>query len=533
MSSWRVRIGIALLAIIAVAASALAIKQVVRLDEAEEDNEQLQKDLAATRARVDELEENAATPEEGPNAGGSSTGDLGGLEDLFGGEDALSDLFGGSGSTDLLQCLSTTGEGTEDALGGLLEGIADGEQPNPDKALEGLFGGLAPSEGGDRTGRAEISAISRAVEKIRKLHFREEVDATFLRPDKLAARATRSFLRDYGPGDADDEERLLTALGAIPRGTNLRLLTKKLLESQIAGFYVPETNRLFVPGSPDKPLSATEKSIVAHELEHAVADQRLDIPLPDKTDPSKIDSTLATLAVIEGDASLTMQRYTLEYIPVFEQLSMLNDPAYVQAQTALENIPHYLVQQLAFPYIDGLEFTCDLYSNGGWNAVNRAYDNPPDTTAQVLFFDRYRNRKRPANLDDPKTPPGNWTPTFSGTFGAANLMWLFEAPGGDDSKALSDPRRRVSAWAGGEVNVWSRGGESAVALHVTERPEAEGLCDSIKEWYDLAFDDDATTTTGDELTFDGRVQDAVIRCSEDEVQVGMGPDLTTARSLAG
>jgi hypothetical protein len=532
MSSWRVRIGIALLAIIAVAASALAVTQLVRLNGAEEDNDQLQEDLAATRARVDELEENAAAPDEGQSPGDSSTGDLGGLEDLFGSDDALGDIFGGSGSTDLLQCLSAPGSGTDDALGGLLEGIAEGEQPNPDKALEGLFGGLAPSKGGDRPGRAEIAAISRAVEKIRKLRFTEDVDATFLRPDKLAARATRSFLRDYRPEDADDEERLLTALGAIPRGTNLRLLTKRLLESQIAGFYVPKTNRLFVPGAPNEPLSATEKSIVAHELEHAVADQRLDIPLPDKTDPSKIDSTLATLGVIEGDASLTMQRYTLAYIPVFEQLSMLNDPAYVQAQAALADIPHYLVQQLAFPYIDGLAFTCDLYSRGGWNAVNRAYDNPPNTTAQVLFPDRYRDHERPVNLGDPKKPPGGWAPTFSGTFGAANLMWLFEAPGGDESKALSDPRHRVAAWAGGEVHVWSRSADSAVALSVAERPRADGLCDSIKEWYDVAFDDDNAVDIGGQLAFEGGSQDAAIECSDDEVRVGIGPDRDTTRSLA-
>jgi hypothetical protein len=533
MSSWRIRIAIALLAIIAVAASALAVTQLAWLNEAEHDNEQLQEDLAATKERVDELEDAAASAED-QNAGDSSTGDVGGLEDLFGGEEGLGDLFSGSGAADLLRCLSPAEGGTEDALGGLLESIAEGEQPNPDKALEGLFGGLAPSEGSDRPGRAEIAAISRAVEKIRKLRFKQRVDATFLAPDELAERATRLFLRDYPPADAEDEQRLLVALGAIPPGTDLRQLTKRLLETQVAGFYVPKTSRLFVPGAPNKPLSATEKSIVAHELEHAVADQRLEIPLPHQPDPREIDANLATLAVIEGDASLTMQRYTLAYIPVFEQLSMLNDPAYAQAQAALEDIPHYLVEQLSFPYIDGLEFTCHLYSNGGWNAVNRAYDNPPDTTAQVLFPDRYRKHERPVDPGDPKTPPGDWTPAFSGTFGAANLMWLFEAPGGDESLALSDPRRRVATWAGGEVHVWSRGADSAVALRVAERPGADGLCDSIKEWYDLAFDDDDdTTTTRDELSFDGPVQDALVRCSEDEVQVGMGPDLTTARSLTG
>jgi hypothetical protein len=46
-----------------------------------------------------------------------------------------------------------------------------------------------------------------------------------------------------------------------------------------------------------------------------VSDQRLGIPLPDDPSPSKIDESIAMLAVIEGDATLTMQRYTISEIP--------------------------------------------------------------------------------------------------------------------------------------------------------------------------------------------------------------------------
>jgi hypothetical protein len=509
VSTRLARIGIALLAIIALTASTLAVVQFVRLHEAEENNERLQRDLAEAKARIDELDDDASD-----KASGNSAGDQGGLQDLFGGQDAFRDLFGARGSADLVQCVTASGRGPEDALGGLLSGISD-------------------PTARDRPGRAEVTAITSAVEKIRKLRLDERVDATFLRPDKLARRATRLFLRDYPREDADDEERLLVALGAIPRATDLRRLTKKLLETQIAGFYVPKTNRLFVPGAPDEPLTATEKSIVAHELEHALVDHTLDLPLPGRPDPSQIDSNLATLAVVEGDATLTMQRYTFAYIPVFEQLSIVSDPTYVRAQAALADIPHYLVQQLSFPYIDGLEFTCYLYAKGGWNAVNRAYENPPHTSAQVLFPDRYRRGFRAENLDDPSTPSGRWTHEFGGTFGAANLMWLFEAPGGDTSQALSDPRARASAWGGGEVHVWARDRESAVALRIIERAGADGLCGSIREWYEATFDNDDLVRTGDRWTFDGPVQDAVIRCREHEVHVGIGPNVATARSLIG
>jgi hypothetical protein len=149
---------------------------------------------------------------------------------------------------------------------------------------------------------------------------------------------------------------MLEALGAIPFDSNLRAVTKDLLESQVAGFYVPMTNELFVPGDPDEPMSAVERTIIAHELEHAVSDQRLGIPLPDDPSPSKIDESIATLSVVEGDATLTMQRYTISEIPVFEQLSLLNDASLAKSEKALEDVPHYLQQQLTFPYLSGLEY---------------------------------------------------------------------------------------------------------------------------------------------------------------------------------
>ena len=36
-----------------------------------------------------------------------------------------------------------------------------------------------------------------------------------------------------------------------------------------------------------------------------------------------------------------------------------------------------------------MNFACSLFSEGGWEAVDAAYDNPPATTVEILFPELY------------------------------------------------------------------------------------------------------------------------------------------------
>jgi hypothetical protein len=526
--SGRVRRAIiAALAILVVASSALAVAQFNRADSARRSNRDLEDRLNRAEDRISELEEDRS--QEGTNPLDDLLED-GGLGDLLGGGD-LSDLLGGD-SAGLVDCLAGGGSGGGDALDGLLGDIAGGGSGDPEKALEDLFGGLGGNSSGGPA-KGQIPKISTAVEKVRKLKFRDDVDVTFMPPKRLARRAARLFLEDYPANVARTEQKMLIALGAIPAETDLRATMKDLLESQVAGFYVPRDKTLFVPGNPKKELTAIEKTVIAHELEHALADQRLDLPIPEQTDPNKMDENIAALSLVEGDATLTMQRYSLTAIPMFEQLTILSDPAYTASQQALEGIPQYLVDQLQFPYVDGLNFTCDLQKRGGWKAVNKAYDDPPTTSAQVLFPTRYRRGEDAAAIRPPREPGAGWRESLDSSFGAANLLWLFKAPGGDENAALSDPLDRVSAWGGGRISMWSRGDDAAVAVTLVQRKGETGLCDSVAEWYEAVFDDDSAAATrgSEEMAFEG-AQDAVLVCSDDKVRLGIGPDLTTARTVS-
>jgi hypothetical protein len=56
-----------------------------------------------------------------------------------------------------------------------------------------------------------------------------------------------------------------------------------------------------------------------------------------------------------------------------------------------DRTPAYIQSQLTFPYFWGLNFVRSLYLEGGWAAVDAAYQNPPLSSEQILHPERYPN----------------------------------------------------------------------------------------------------------------------------------------------
>jgi hypothetical protein len=282
-------------------------------------------------------------------------------------------------------------------------------------------------------------------------------------------------------------------------------------------------------------LSAIDRITLSHELDHALTDQALGIPLPDEPEIGREDADLAALALVEGDATLVMQRYSAT-LGLDEQLQLLDPEAIAQSEAGLGDFPPYLEQELRFPYEEGMSFVCDLYAEGGWEAVDRAYADPPVSTAQVLFPQRYLASDEPVeprSLDALGRP---WRRSARLQLGAANLLWLFSAPGGDRAAALPDPLSRVAGWGGGEVELWVDGSRTAVGISVAPDPTASdaGLCNSVDAWYRASVPGDVERAGVGPwaLVADGATQDAVLACELGSPRLGIAPDLRTARALA-
>lgn len=432
------------------------------------------------------------------------------------------------------------GEGAEGedpgGLGGLLPGLDD-------DVARCLLGDALEDPGallgeGDITGPAteQVTAIADAVEEERELTFEEEVAPTFVTGDEMEERVRALAGSGYSEQEADVDRRLLAALGAIPADLDLRQTVVDLTAGQVAGYYDPDTGELVVlADDPGRPLGAEEQMTLAHELDHALTDQRVRLPV-DEDAPGGDDADLAALALVEGDATVLMQRFAIAHVGA-AGLFGAGGPDAGAAQEQLAESPHFLRQQLVFPYLEGLRFVCARESEGGWAAVDAAYRALPATTAEIMFPERYGDA--PADPPDPVAPGDGWTEARRDTFGAAPLLWLLEAPGGDQAAALDGARERAAAWGGGEVAAWTNGDATAVGLSLAGRDgdggTAPALCETVVDWYRASFPDatDAGPAPGEALAVDGEHQDAVLRCDAGTARLGIAPDLATARRIAG
>jgi len=126
---------------------------------------------------------------------------------------------------------------------------------------------------------------------------------------------------------------------------------------------------------------STAYRVIAHELEHVLQYQyfRIDVE-------GSLDRVLALRSLIEGDADLVADMYVsmrgLEGTSRITQLP-LNDP-------------HISIELL--PYIYGEGFVKYLYDLGGWELVNKAFNEPPKSMEQVIHPEKYISGEGPANV---------------------------------------------------------------------------------------------------------------------------------------
>lgn len=394
--------------------------------------------------------------------------------------------------------------------------------------------GLLPDRKAGTDPDAQLHQIADALQGLRMLRFERVPVPVYVTADEMSRRVRAELMRSSSPDETAAEARGLVALGALPPGADLEALTAEALGGQVAGFYDPDTGELVVARSGTSGgLDGQSRIVLAHELDHALTDQAIGLPDDvDRPEPGAEDAALGRLALVEGDATLAMQQYGLAYVPLLDQLSGLGGA--LASQEQLARLPDYLQRSLVFPYVAGLSFACALHRAGGWAAVDAAYRRPPTSTAQVLFPERYAAHEAPVDPRGPAAPGPGWTPLPRRSFGAAELRWLLEAPGGRPDRAVDDAARRTAGWAGGELQVWVDGDRTATGVALVQHAGQAPLCATMAAWYTAAFGGGTRVDRlpGEELAVDGARQDAVVRCQGDDVRIGIAPDFGTARAIA-
>jgi hypothetical protein len=264
---------------------------------------------------------------------------------------------------------------------------------------------------------ASIDQSMRDVERIRGLKFLHPVRTVSIDRARLPSILHEQIEKSL-PYSFDDYLLVLTSLRLVdPGAKNLEASMIGLMEQQVLAFYDPLTHVYYaIAGMPaGLPAGASalglDDAVAVHELTHAIQDQHFGISKFDAESRDDSDLALALHSLVEGEASLVMLAKMVE--PMGQTLDSLtsNDSivnAIAGAATMMANTsadtPRYFTESLAIPYTAGLRFVIEAYRRGGWERVNRIYEDPPRSMREVLHPDEYFSGRRTSN-PFPLRPP--------------------------------------------------------------------------------------------------------------------------------
>jgi hypothetical protein len=314
--------------------------------------------------------------------------------------------------------------------------------PGPSDLINGLLAGLMGFE--------DVTAeeLQDDVEDIGGLPFKAPVPLDFIGPAEMR-RYLREVIDDqYPPARAEADGRLLKALDLLPPDASLRDLRTRLLEENVAGFYDerPGRKKLYAV-SDDRTMTPSNQIVLAHELRHAMQDQYVDVhrALPESVGDFD-DRRVALMALLEGDATLVMERFLMRRLGL---------PAAADADLSgaglatpmLPGVPDVLRDHLLVPYLAGRDFVRALHARAGWDSVRRAWDDPPRSTEQVLHPEKYVAREEPRAVRR-GAAPRHGRLLQEGVLGEALLRTLL-GPGGERGAAgWAATGTRCGRWTG-------------------------------------------------------------------------------------
>ena len=299
--------------------------------------------------------------------------------------------------------------------------------------------------------------------EIRELPLAAEIVESFLTRDELRERLPELVAEELSPAEAEAISRAWAAFGLLPPGSDFAQLYLGLLDEQVAGYYDPEEDEMVVVGDDD--LDATDEFTYVHETVHALQDQHLGLAeiLAAHADRSS-DQVLAVTSLYEGDAMAATYDYVASHPGLAARLAM----AALGGTEQVESVPPILSLGLLFPYLDGLGFVAELRATGGWEAVDAAYADLPQSTEQILHPEKYleRDAPTPVALPDLGAALGDgWQAVEEDDLGELQIAILLAdlEPGeGLDLTAarvdLPEPATDAAAgWDGDRYALWASG----------------------------------------------------------------------------
>ena len=326
-------------------------------------------------------------------------------------------------------------------------------EPDPDLPV---IEGLSP----------EISALVweavEITEGIRGLEFEELPVITVLSPEEFEARVRMEV--DSELEDIEIDEALFKLLGLLEPDADLRALYGDLYGENVAGFYSSDDRELVIPASGEK-FTGLQTLTLVHELIHALTDQHFDFGsrMDELIDRQLFDPASGLVGLVEGDATLAEFVY-VNSLDIAARNRLAAE--YADYEPPDIDIPLFMEKALYFPYERGVEYVANRWREGGWNAVNDLYLDPPGSTEEI-YLGAPSGATEVIQMERPSGAlPDGYEEIYDYTWGFLDILVMFEQVLGPEVALQA-----ATGWGGGRslvgfsdegevVLVWEYAGDS-------------------------------------------------------------------------
>ncbi len=267
----------------------------------------------------------------------------------------------------------------------------------------------------------------------KSLRSKQEVRDYLVREDKA----------DKNDAERYADEKTLEAFGLIPKNFPLDSFMLDVLTDQVAGLYDPKAKEFYIA---DWIPVDEQKTVMSHELTHALEDQSFRIDDWIKAARPNDDAELARDSVSEGSAMAAMVDYQMldqhigvRELPDVTLLIRAGAITEMDKDPNLSKAPIYIRDELLFPYLAGTGFTQEfLKAHSGWKDIHLIFENPPVSTQQILHPDLYLNGTKPVAVTLPAwkgVAPDDWKlleENTMGEFGVGEVLKQFKKDNSED-----------------------------------------------------------------------------------------------------
>lgn len=310
-----------------------------------------------------------------------------------------------------------------------------------------------------------VDEILNFVNSDTKLPIQHSVKRKLITRDEVNKYLSDKFNEDEGAKRLARSEIVLKKFGLLDRDFQLRPFLISLLTEQVAGFYDDKSKTVNLL---DWIEPEDQKPVLAHELTHALQDQKVGLTKWSVVGPEDVaknaqqdnlhiqtdEADTARDAVAEGQAMVVYLDYTLrptgrtlEKSP--DLLSRLKDTVSDTSNSPiLARAPLLLQKSLLFPYSEGLAFEdAVLLKSGKDAAFSSVLENPPSSTFEILHPNAYMTHAPVPVLRLPDVHPlvdPEYAPYDVGVMGEFDVRILAELFGGTQIADALTPE-----WNGG------------------------------------------------------------------------------------